>query len=107
MIIETHIHLYGFPSLEQLETKIEKMEDAIAFRTRYPELYNRTLTDDPIDISDDLIAHMDRHGIDIAVVQARAGNVTNDQVAEAVKKHPKRFFGCFEWGMIRKPAMNI
>ena len=69
MIIDTHIHLYGFPSLEQLETKIQKMEDAIAFRTRYPELYDKTLTDDPIDISDDLITHMDRHGIDIAVVQ--------------------------------------
>ena len=98
MIIDTHIHLYGFPSLEQLETKIQKMEDAIAFRTRYPELYDRTLTDDPIDISDDLITHMDRHGIDIAVVQARAGNVTNDQVAKAVKKYPKRVFGLLRMG---------
>ena len=98
MIIDTHIHLYGFPSLEQLETKIQKMEDASAFRTRYPELYDRTLTDDPIDISDDLITHMDRHGIDIAVVQARAGNVTNDQVAKAVKKYPKRFFGLLRMG---------
>ena len=58
MIIDTHIHVYGFPSLEKLETKIERMEDAIGFRTRYPELYARTLSDSPIDISDDLIEHM-------------------------------------------------
>ena len=84
MIIDTHVHVYGFPSLQKLEKEIRCMEDAIAFRTRYPELYAGTLTDDPVDISDDLIAHMDRHGIHKAVVQARAGNVTNDQVAAVV-----------------------
>lgn len=98
MIIDTHIHVYGFPSLEQLETKIEKMEDAIAFRTRHPDLYDRTLTDDPVDISDDLVAHMDRHGIDIAVVQARAGNVSNDLVAACVKRHSDHFFGLLRIG---------
>ena len=78
MIIDTHVHVYGFPSLQKLETEIRSMEDAIAFRTRYPELYAGTLTDDPVDISDDLITHMDSHGIDKAVVQARAGNVNSD-----------------------------
>ena len=98
MIIDTHVHVYGFPSLQKLEKEIRCMEDAIAFRTRYPELYAGTLTDDPVDISDDLIAHMDRHGIHKAVVQARAGNVTNDQVAAVVKKHPDRFFGLLRMG---------
>ena len=87
MIIDTHVHVYGFPSLQKLETEIRSMEDAIAFRTRYPELYAGTLTDDPVDISDDLITHMDSHGIDKAVVQARAGNVNNDQVAAVLENH--------------------
>jgi predicted TIM-barrel fold metal-dependent hydrolase len=98
MIIDTHVHLYGFPSLAALEKKIARMEDAIGFRTRYPELYAATLTDEPVDITDGLIADMDRHGIDYAVVQARAGNVTNDQVAAAVKRHPKRLVGLLRMG---------
>lgn len=98
MIIDTHIHVYGFPSLQKLETKIERMEDAIGFRTKYPELYARTLSDSPIDISDDLIDHMDRHKIDVGLVQARAGNVTNDQVAEVVNRRPDKFFGLMRLG---------
>ncbi|SVD36476.1 uncharacterized protein METZ01_LOCUS389330, partial [marine metagenome] len=69
MIIDTHVHVYGFPSLQKLEKQIKKMEDAIAFRTRHPDLYAKTLTDDPVDISGNLIEHMDHHKIDKALVQ--------------------------------------
>ena len=98
MIIDTHVHVYGFPSLQQLDTQIKKMEDAIAFRTRHPDLYAKTLTDDPVDISDDLIQHMDLHNIDKALVQARAGNVNNAQVAKVVYKYPARFTGLLRIG---------
>jgi predicted branched-subunit amino acid permease len=46
MIIDSHVHLYGFSSLATLEKKISRMKDAIALRTRYPELYAAALTDD-------------------------------------------------------------
>ena len=98
MIIDTHVHVYGFPSLQKLETQIKKMEDAIGFRTRYPDLYAKTLTDDPVDISENLIEHMDLHNIDKALVQARAGNVNNEQVAKVVKKYPDRFIGLLRIG---------
>ena len=98
MIIDTHVHVYGFPSLQKLEKQIKKMEDAIAFRTRHPDLYAKTLTDDPVDISDNLIEHMDHHKIDKALVQARAGNVNNEQVAKVVKKYPDRCIGLLRIG---------
>lgn len=90
MIIDTHIHIFGYPSFKDLSKHIRTMEDAIAFRTRYPELYACNLTEEPIDITDDLIGDMDRNGVDFALVQARAGFVSNDLVASAAKRHPTR-----------------
>ena len=90
MIIDTHIHIYSYPSFRDLSKHIRTMEDAIAFRTRYPDLYKCNLTEEPIDNTDPLIADMDKNGIDFALVQARAGFVSNDLVATAAKRHPKR-----------------
>jgi predicted TIM-barrel fold metal-dependent hydrolase len=90
MIIDTHIHVYSFPSFRDLSKHIRTMEDAIAFRTRYPELYQCNNTEEPVDNTDDLVADMDRNGVDFALVQARAGFVSNDLVAAAAKRHPKR-----------------
>lgn len=90
MIIDTHIHIYSYPSFRDLSRHIRTMEDAIAFRTRYPDLYKCNLTEEPIDNTDQLIADMDRNGIDFALVQARAGYVSNDLVATAAKRHPTR-----------------
>lgn len=90
MIIDTHIHIYSYPSFRDLSKHIRTMEDAIAFRTRYPDLYKCNLTEEPIDNTDQLIADMDKNGIDFALVQARAGYVSNDLVATAAKRHPKR-----------------
>jgi hypothetical protein len=90
MIIDTHIHIYGYPSFRDLSKHIRTMEDAIAFRTRYPELYKCNLTEEPIDNTDDLVSDMDRNGVDFALVQARAGYVSNDLVAAAAKRHPAR-----------------
>jgi predicted TIM-barrel fold metal-dependent hydrolase len=90
MIIDTHVHVYSFPSFRDLSNHIRTMEDAIAFRTRYPELYKCNLTEAPMDNTDDLIADMDKHGVDLAVVQARAGFVSNDLVAQAARRYPHR-----------------
>ncbi len=90
MIIDTHIHIYSYPSFRDLSRHIRTMEDAIAFRTRYPDLYKCNLTEEPVDNTDDLVVDMDKNGIDFALVQARAGYVSNDLVAAAAKRHPKR-----------------
>ena len=90
MIIDTHVHIFSYPSFRDLSNHIRTMEDAIAFRTRYPDLYNCNLTETPIDSTDELIADMDRNVVDFALVQARAGHVSNDLVAQAAKRHPSR-----------------
>jgi uncharacterized protein len=90
MIIDSHVHIFSFPSFRDLSNHIRTMEDAIAFRTRYPELYRCNVTEEPIDNTDELIQDMDKNSIDFAIVQARAGYVTNDMVAEAAKRHPDR-----------------
>lgn len=104
MIIDTHIHVWSFPVLEEHGHKIESTEDLLAFRTRYPDLYERTLTESPVDNSDVLVQQMDQYGIDRAIVQARPGEVTNDQVAESVRKHPDRLFGLFRIGHDQEAA---
>ena len=89
MIIDSHVHIFSYPSFKDLSKHIRTMEDAIAFRTRYPDLYNCNLTEQPIDSTDDLVGDMDKNGVDFALVQARAGYVSNDVVAEAAKRHPE------------------
>jgi predicted TIM-barrel fold metal-dependent hydrolase len=90
VIIDSHVHIFSYPSFRDLSKQIRTMEDAIAFRTRYPDLYNCNLTEAPIDSTDELIADMDKNGVDFALVQARAGHVSNDLVAQAAKRHPTR-----------------
>ena len=67
MIIDSHVHIYSYPSFRDLSKHIRTMEDAIAFRTRYPDLYKCNLTEQPIDSTDDLVAEnrrLDIHGAD-------------------------------------------
>ncbi len=104
MIIDSHVHIWGYPVLTEVGDKIRTTEDLIGFRTKYPELYDRTLTEDPIDNSDALIAHMDEAGIDRALIQARPGSVTNDQVAISVRRHPDRLYGLMRIGHDQEAA---
>jgi predicted TIM-barrel fold metal-dependent hydrolase len=90
MIIDTHTHVWGFPSYKDLSQHIKTTEDLIAFRTRYPELYACSLSEEPIDNSDALISDMDKNGVALTLVQARPGYVSNDQVAQCVERHPDR-----------------
>ena len=104
MIIDTHVHVWSYPVLEEYGHKIQSTEDLMAFRTRYPELYERTLTEDPIDNSDTLVAQMDEHGINKTIVQARPGEVSNDQVSQSVRRHPDRLYGLFRIGHDQEAA---
>ena len=93
-IIDVHVHLVGAtPSLENLADKIKTTEDLILLNSRYPEIYQQALIQEPIDISDAYIREMDRHGVAHALIQQRPGKATNDHVSEIVKKHPDRLSG--------------
>src|SRR4051812_39341518 len=97
-IIDTHVHLLSFPSLQDLGDKIRNSEDVIQFRTRYPELYYAARSEEALDNSDHLVAAMDRNGVGQALVSPTSGNTTNEQVAAAIKTRPGRLFGLFRIG---------
>lgn len=104
MIIDVHTHPFGFPSYRGLADKIRTTADLASFRTRYPDLYQARLTESPEDFVDELIADMDKHGVSKALIQATPGKVSNEQVANAVKKYPRRLFGLFRIGHDQEAA---
>ena len=104
MIIDTHVHVCSFPSFGDLSQQIRTTEDLIAFRTRFPDLYQKSLTEEPIDNTDALIADMDRYGVALALVQARPGDVSNDLVAESVKRYPNRLLALARVGHDQEAA---
>ncbi|MFC1951787.1 amidohydrolase family protein [Chloroflexota bacterium] len=107
--VDTHVHIVGTGrSFTNLQDKIRTVEDVINLNSRYPEIYQARLTEEPVDISDVLIQEMDRHGITHAIIQQTPGTGNNDLVAETVKKHPVRLFGLlsFERGVL-KPGEKV
>ena len=103
MRIDSHVHIFSVPSLDNLESKIRTTQDLIRFRTRWPELAAAFKEETPLDNTDRLFATLDEHGIGHAVVQTRPGRITNDDVARAVQANPDRLTGLvtFEDGLIR------
>lgn len=97
-IIDTHVHILGFPSLDDLEDKIRTPRDVIDFRKRYPDLFRAGRAEEAHDNSHHLFERMDRYGVTHAVVQPTSGNTTNEQVAEVVGAHPGRLVGLFGIG---------
>ena len=107
--VDTHVHIVGIGrSFTDLQDKIKTVEDVINFNSRYPEIYQARLTEEPVDISDDLIQVMNRYSVSHAIIQQTPGTGTNDLVAETVKKHPSRLFGLlsFERGEL-KPGEKV
>jgi predicted TIM-barrel fold metal-dependent hydrolase len=47
--------------------------------------------------TEDLIATMDEHGVDVAVIQPGASTLTNDEVVTVLAEHPDRFVGLGRW----------
>ena len=94
MIIDTHVHLVGTtPAFLDLADKIKRIKDVINLNSRHPEMFQARHSEAAVDISDELIKDLDRHGLDRAIIQQTTGRGTNDMVAETVKKHPDRLFG--------------
>ena len=94
MIIDTHIHLIGAtPVLQDVGDKVRTVPDGVAFVTRYPDINRQSMTQDPIDISDELFKDFDRHGIARGLIQQRPGRGTNDMVWEAAKEHSDKLHG--------------
>ncbi len=94
MIIDTHVHIFTFPSLIGHEDHLRSIKDFVSFRTRFPEIHKRMWRELPIDNSDELVEDMDKHGISISLVQRfRSPRDSNEDVASAVKKHRGRLYG--------------
>jgi uncharacterized protein len=91
-IIDAHTHPFGNRGLD-LSPHIKSVRDPILMRRRNPEVFREMLkgTDD---LTEDLIATMDKHGVAKALIQSR-GVGTNEDVAKAVKKHPERLAGLY------------
>jgi predicted TIM-barrel fold metal-dependent hydrolase len=97
-IIDTHVHILGFPSLDDLEDKIRTAQDVIQFRKRYPALFQAGRAEEAVDNSHHLLERMDAYGVTHAMVQPTSGNTTNQKVADVVREHPGRLFGLFGIG---------
>ena len=59
MIIDSHCHPFGPVSHADLSDKVRTVEDLIAFRRNYPELYEERHTANMVDYMDAIIADMD------------------------------------------------
>lgn len=89
MTIDVHVHIGTFPSIEGAGAHLVSRPEVASFRTREPELYKRFTTETAEDNTDRLIQVMDANGVEISLVQPRPG-VTNEFVAEVVRRHPGR-----------------
>lgn len=90
--IDPHTHPFSFPCLEARANDFRRREDVVSFRTRFPDQYQQRFREDPIDICDDLVRTMDRHGVGAALIQSTRGRVTNEDVAKAAERYPGRLF---------------
>ena len=94
MIIDTHVHIVGAThSFLDLRDKIQRVEDVINLNSRHPEMFRARHSEEIVDMSEDLIADLDKHNIDKAVIQQTTGRGSNDLVSEMVKAHSDRFVG--------------
>lgn len=92
MIIDTHIHLFTYPSLIGHENNLRSIKDIVSFRSRFPDVHKRIWKEIPIDNSDELVEDMDKHGITASLVMKYRGRDTNEDVVAACRRHPNRLF---------------
>ena len=55
----------------------------------------------------ELIVDLDKNDVDFAIVQARPGHVSNDLVAEAVRRHPNRMVALARVGSVDAPENPV
>ena len=97
MIVEAHCHPFGPPAYRDLRDKIRSVPDLIGFRRNHPELYDARDTEPLVDYVDELIADMDRYGVDKALIMTTGGCDSPDEkdakTAAAVARYPDRLYG--------------
>ena len=99
MIIDTHIHMVGASaSVSDLSDKIKRVEDVVSLNVRYPDLMKARLSEEPIDVSDQLFEDWERHGIHKGVVQTTPGRATNETVAQTASDHKGTLYGLINIG---------
>ena len=95
-VVDAHVHIGSFSVVENLQGVIETKEDLFGFRTKYADMWNRQFSDTPYDNTPNLIAAMDKYGVDRAVVMARPG-ASDSFVVEMASAYPDRL----------KPAIRL
>lgn len=90
-IVDTHVHIGSFPSLEDLSTKIRTRADAAGFRSRFPDLFDGQRSELPIDNTAQFLEVMDRYDIAKALIQCKTG-IPNEVVGQMAQAHSDRLF---------------
>ena len=88
-VVDTHVHIGSFSPVENLRGVIKTKEDLFGFRSTHPDIWNRQFGATPYDNTPNLIAVMDKYGVDRAVVMARPG-ATDSFVVEMASAYPDR-----------------
>lgn len=89
MTIDVHVHIGSYPSVESAGEKLTTRPDVAKFRNKYPELYKRYVTEEPLDNSGTLLRVMDEYEVSRSFVQARPG-ISNDFVAKMANENAER-----------------
>ena len=102
MIVEAHCHPFGPPAYRDLRDKIRSVPDLIGFRRNHPELYHARDAEPLVDYVDELIADMDRYGVDKALIMTTGGcdspDEKDEKTAAAVARYPDRLYGLASLG---------
>jgi predicted TIM-barrel fold metal-dependent hydrolase len=95
VIIDIHCHPFGNAGCGIVD-RIKARRDAVLLRKRDPRMFAEnwgTLNDETAPLIEDMAAN----GIDKAIIQPSIGEGP-EMVAEAVKRNPDKFIGCFMTG---------
>lgn len=87
--IDIHVHMGTFPSVEAAEPYLRKRKDVASFRMQHPEKYAAYISEEPQDNGEKLLSVMDKHDVEISMIQPRPG-ITNEFVAKIAQRNPSR-----------------
>ncbi len=87
-MIDTHTHLGGFPSVDAIKDDLGTRTGVAGWRSKHPDVYAAVASEKPVDNSADLLAAMDRNGVEVSIVQPTVG-VPNEDVAAWAAPHDR------------------
>ena len=92
-LIDCHVHLGAGPTVATLAESIHSPADWGAVRTKQPELFAKTMSEDGVDNSEHLLRAMDKYGVTHAIIQTAPGKgIGNQMVLDAAQRSGGRFF---------------